>query len=183
MQTLKIALRPLGICPYSNSLQLNMAQKCVHQSCGKMFTDPEEECNYHPGPPIFHEGQKGEFDTDFDISKLFFKSQTSTRTILIEMYRLEMLQAPRPNLRRIPLHHTLHHRQAQHDRSPPYNRKEARRSSRNLPRRLSTSCSCPSSSSQSSPSPGPSSPFYPATTPTRVRGRRTQLGDSKRQDM
>ncbi|KAK0121439.1 hypothetical protein ONS95_009733 [Cadophora gregata] len=36
-----------------------MAQKCVHQSCGKMFTDPEEECNYHPGPPIFHEGQKG----------------------------------------------------------------------------------------------------------------------------
>ncbi|KAG9246313.1 HSP20-like chaperone [Calycina marina] len=36
-----------------------MAQKCVHQSCGKMFTDPEEECQYHPGPPIFHEGQKG----------------------------------------------------------------------------------------------------------------------------
>ncbi|CZT01572.1 related to zinc-binding protein [Rhynchosporium agropyri] len=36
-----------------------MAQKCVHQSCGKMYTDPEEECNYHPGPPIFHEGQKG----------------------------------------------------------------------------------------------------------------------------
>jgi hypothetical protein len=36
-----------------------MAQKCVHQSCGKIFTDPEEECHYHPGPPIFHEGQKG----------------------------------------------------------------------------------------------------------------------------
>jgi hypothetical protein len=36
-----------------------MAQKCVHQSCGKMFSDPEEECHYHPGPPIFHEGQKG----------------------------------------------------------------------------------------------------------------------------
>ncbi|RQM05092.1 hypothetical protein DH86_00003513 [Scytalidium sp. 3C] len=34
-------------------------QKCVHQSCGKTFTDPEEECVYHPGPPIFHEGQKG----------------------------------------------------------------------------------------------------------------------------
>ncbi|TVY78263.1 Cysteine and histidine-rich domain-containing protein [Lachnellula suecica] len=36
-----------------------MAQKCVHQSCGKMYSDPEEECHYHPGPPIFHEGQKG----------------------------------------------------------------------------------------------------------------------------
>ncbi|KAI9734117.1 MAG: hypothetical protein M1818_006680 [Claussenomyces sp. TS43310] len=36
-----------------------MAQKCVHQACGKSYTDPEEECHYHPGPPIFHEGQKG----------------------------------------------------------------------------------------------------------------------------
>ncbi|KIX04638.1 uncharacterized protein Z518_05508 [Rhinocladiella mackenziei CBS 650.93] len=36
-----------------------MAQKCVHKGCGKVFTDPEEECVYHPGPPEFHEGQKG----------------------------------------------------------------------------------------------------------------------------
>ncbi|KAL2017553.1 hypothetical protein VTK56DRAFT_1987 [Thermocarpiscus australiensis] len=36
-----------------------MAQKCVHQGCGKTFTDPDEVCRYHPGPPIFHEGQKG----------------------------------------------------------------------------------------------------------------------------
>ncbi|EXJ85932.1 hypothetical protein A1O1_06301 [Capronia coronata CBS 617.96] len=36
-----------------------MAQKCVHKGCGKTFTDPEEECIYHPGPPEFHEGQKG----------------------------------------------------------------------------------------------------------------------------
>ncbi|TVY50894.1 Cysteine and histidine-rich domain-containing protein [Lachnellula cervina] len=36
-----------------------MAQKCVHQSCGKMYSDPDEDCFYHPGPPIFHEGQKG----------------------------------------------------------------------------------------------------------------------------
>ncbi|KAK4143217.1 cysteine and histidine-rich domain-containing protein [Dichotomopilus funicola] len=36
-----------------------MAQKCVHQGCGKEYTDPEEVCRYHPGPPIFHEGQKG----------------------------------------------------------------------------------------------------------------------------
>ncbi|KAH6674042.1 integrin beta-1-binding protein [Plectosphaerella plurivora] len=36
-----------------------MAQKCVHQGCGKLYTDPEETCTYHPGPPIFHEGQKG----------------------------------------------------------------------------------------------------------------------------
>lgn len=24
-----------------------------------MYTDENEECVYHPGPPIFHEGQKG----------------------------------------------------------------------------------------------------------------------------
>jgi len=36
-----------------------MAQKCVHKGCGKVFTDPEEDCVYHPGPPKFHEGQKG----------------------------------------------------------------------------------------------------------------------------
>ncbi|KAI9780190.1 MAG: hypothetical protein M1835_004537 [Candelina submexicana] len=36
-----------------------MAQKCVHKGCGKVFQDETEECVYHPGPPIFHEGQKG----------------------------------------------------------------------------------------------------------------------------
>ncbi|KAK3176463.1 hypothetical protein OEA41_007786 [Lepraria neglecta] len=36
-----------------------MTQKCVHKGCGKTFTDPEEDCIFHPGPPIFHEGQKG----------------------------------------------------------------------------------------------------------------------------
>ncbi len=36
-----------------------MASKCVRKGCGKTFSDPEEECVYHPGPPIFHEGQKG----------------------------------------------------------------------------------------------------------------------------
>lgn len=36
-----------------------MAQKCVHQGCGKLFATEDEECVYHPGPPIFHEGQKG----------------------------------------------------------------------------------------------------------------------------
>ncbi|ODH47688.1 hypothetical protein GX48_06239 [Paracoccidioides brasiliensis] len=36
-----------------------MAQKCVHKGCGKLFTDPDEPCVYHPGPPEFHEGQKG----------------------------------------------------------------------------------------------------------------------------
>ncbi|OAA45555.1 CORD and CS domain containing protein [Metarhizium rileyi] len=34
-------------------------QRCVHQGCGKNYTDPTEKCEYHPGPPIFHEGQKG----------------------------------------------------------------------------------------------------------------------------
>ncbi|KAK5134125.1 hypothetical protein LTR08_006900 [Meristemomyces frigidus] len=36
-----------------------MSQKCVHKGCGKLFDDPDEPCTYHPGPPIFHEGQKG----------------------------------------------------------------------------------------------------------------------------
>ncbi|KAH9845503.1 chord-domain-containing protein [Teratosphaeria destructans] len=36
-----------------------MAQKCVHKGCGKVFSNPDEECVYHPGPPVFHEGQKG----------------------------------------------------------------------------------------------------------------------------
>ncbi|KAL7627970.1 hypothetical protein AAE478_002166 [Parahypoxylon ruwenzoriense] len=36
-----------------------MAQKCVHKGCGKVYTDPDEVCVYHPGPPVFHEGQKG----------------------------------------------------------------------------------------------------------------------------
>ncbi|KAK4999666.1 hypothetical protein LTR66_001351 [Elasticomyces elasticus] len=36
-----------------------MAQKCVHKGCGKIFGDENDECVYHPGPPVFHEGQKG----------------------------------------------------------------------------------------------------------------------------
>ncbi|PSR92405.1 HSP20-like chaperone [Coniella lustricola] len=36
-----------------------MAQKCVHRGCEKTFTDENEVCRYHPGPPVFHEGQKG----------------------------------------------------------------------------------------------------------------------------
>ncbi|KAF2842329.1 CORD and CS domain protein [Patellaria atrata CBS 101060] len=36
-----------------------MAQKCVHKGCGKVFTDENDDCVYHPGPPVFHEGQKG----------------------------------------------------------------------------------------------------------------------------
>lgn len=52
-------------CNLSNSksrssyFQFKMAQKCVHKGCGKTFADPEEDCIYHPGPPVFHEGQKG----------------------------------------------------------------------------------------------------------------------------
>ncbi|KAI0097761.1 Pyruvate/Phosphoenolpyruvate kinase-like domain-containing protein [Nemania sp. FL0031] len=37
----------------------HMGLKCVHQGCGKEYSDPEEICRYHPGPPVFHEGQKG----------------------------------------------------------------------------------------------------------------------------
>lgn len=47
-----------------------MAEKCVHQGCGKLYTDATEECKYHPGPPIFHEGQKGKLQT-CDASEIF----------------------------------------------------------------------------------------------------------------
>jgi hypothetical protein len=36
-----------------------MAKKCVHKGCGKTYEDENEECVYHAGPPVFHEGQKG----------------------------------------------------------------------------------------------------------------------------
>ncbi|PKY08714.1 CORD and CS domain protein [Aspergillus campestris IBT 28561] len=36
-----------------------MPSKCVHKCCGKEFSDADEPCVYHPGPPVFHEGQKG----------------------------------------------------------------------------------------------------------------------------
>ncbi|KAF2266860.1 CORD and CS domain-containing protein [Lojkania enalia] len=36
-----------------------MAKKCVHKGCGKVYEDDNEDCVYHPGPPKFHEGQKG----------------------------------------------------------------------------------------------------------------------------
>lgn len=36
-----------------------MARKCVHKGCGKSYTNIDEDCVFHPGPPIFHEGQKG----------------------------------------------------------------------------------------------------------------------------
>ena len=41
------------------TLFIAMTGKCVHKGCEKTFEDPEEDCTYHPGPPIFHEGQKG----------------------------------------------------------------------------------------------------------------------------
>ncbi|KAF2145604.1 uncharacterized protein K452DRAFT_221043 [Aplosporella prunicola CBS 121167] len=36
-----------------------MAKKCVHKGCGQNYDDDTEPCVYHPGPPEFHEGQKG----------------------------------------------------------------------------------------------------------------------------
>lgn len=54
-------------------LSYAMAGKCVHKGCGKTFSDPNEPCVYHPGPPVFHEGQKGKHRAvgDFPILVLF----------------------------------------------------------------------------------------------------------------
>ncbi|KAI1822409.1 Pyruvate/Phosphoenolpyruvate kinase-like domain-containing protein [Xylaria intraflava] len=41
------------------SIVVGMALKCVHQGCGKEYSNADEVCKYHPGPPVFHEGQKG----------------------------------------------------------------------------------------------------------------------------
>lgn len=40
-------------------ISFRMPEKCVHKGCGKTFVDLDEDCVYHPGPPVFHEGQKG----------------------------------------------------------------------------------------------------------------------------
>jgi hypothetical protein len=74
-----------------------MAQKCVHQGCGKTYTDSEEDCKYHPGPPVFHEGQKG---TCKSRPILIDKALSLYRELgpIIDIDRLEMLQTPRPNL-------------------------------------------------------------------------------------
>jgi hypothetical protein len=53
------ASRPLRPTLCLASARIKMAQKCVHKGCGKVFADPAEPCVYHPGPPVFHEGQKG----------------------------------------------------------------------------------------------------------------------------
>lgn len=58
-----------------------MAQKCVHKGCGKVYTDENEECVYHPGPPEFHEGHKG---TCADVGL--------PSTLTDPNYRLEVLQ-------------------------------------------------------------------------------------------
>lgn len=88
-----------------------MAAKCVHKGCGKTFSDPEEECVYHPGPPVFHEGQKGKYlgCWSYSLSVSFLPCLHSTvhrcdscssRYTYPEANcpRLEMLQAPRLDL-------------------------------------------------------------------------------------
>jgi len=68
-----------------------MAQKCVHKGCGKTFTDPEEDCHYHPGPPKFHEGQKGVWTPSYGV--------LLRKHWLTPSYRMEMLQASLLDLR------------------------------------------------------------------------------------
>ncbi|KAI1426391.1 Pyruvate/Phosphoenolpyruvate kinase-like domain-containing protein [Xylaria sp. FL1777] len=49
----------LQACKSRMRASADMAPRCVHQGCGKEYSDPDEICRYHPGPPVFHEGQKG----------------------------------------------------------------------------------------------------------------------------
>lgn len=82
-----------------------MAFKCVHKGCGKEFTDPEEQCLYHPGPPVFHEGQKGKLKRTLLFHLAFYlrpfpRMGESAKLIqtMAPNNRLEMLQTPRPHL-------------------------------------------------------------------------------------
>ena len=48
---------------------LIMAKKCVHKGCGKTYENEDEECVYHPGPPVFHVGQKGMYHIQEAVSR------------------------------------------------------------------------------------------------------------------
>jgi hypothetical protein len=66
-----------------------MAKKCVHKGCGKTYDNEDEECVYHPGPPVFHEGQKG----------VYYGSKLSNANFkLTHVPRLEVLQTTRSDL-------------------------------------------------------------------------------------
>lgn len=55
--------------------------KCVHKGCGKSFTDENEECVYHPGPPDFHEGLKGSYTLrNFSCQQLKFSRMEVLQT-------------------------------------------------------------------------------------------------------
>jgi hypothetical protein len=79
-----------------------MAKKCVHKGCGKTYENEEEECVYHPGPPVFHEGQKG---------KIYKSKAVNSEPKLTRILRLEMLQTARSDLRRVPCDRALHERE------------------------------------------------------------------------
>lgn len=99
-----------------------MAQKCVHKGCGKLYTDLEEDCVYHPGPPVFHEGQKGTCGVLLNVSTFLPESIPNVSEIsdmnLTDLARVEMLQTPRSNLRRVHDNPALYNRQALHNRHP-----------------------------------------------------------------
>ena len=70
-----------------------MSQKCVHQGCGKLFSDPSEKCEYHPGPPVFHEGQKGKAVPRHELLEIVGKPSPETPP------RMEVLQATSLDIR------------------------------------------------------------------------------------
>lgn len=66
-----------------------MTMKCVHKGCGKVYTDETEPCVYHPGPPEFHEGQKGVRNPHHPLAGCHYYSLCRALTVST---RLEMLQ-------------------------------------------------------------------------------------------
>lgn len=77
--------------------------KCVHKGCGKTITTDSETCSYHPGPPIFHEGQKG--SSLFPVPRpslvrvgVVLCALDSQQRLLGLPHRMDVLPAPRADL-------------------------------------------------------------------------------------
>ena len=57
-----VKVRPLQAVKPVEQIDPDTTQTCRNVGCGVTFTEStngDEKCNYHPGPPIFHERKKG----------------------------------------------------------------------------------------------------------------------------
>lgn len=56
-------------------IDLNEPKTCKNRGCGKPFKEKDNHdaaCNYHPGPPVFHDRKRGVSPQQILISSLYF---------------------------------------------------------------------------------------------------------------